>query len=118
MLHLRVHGIVPYCNLSIAEQISVVLKLSVTEFLECCLDLLLQTLDSRRRRSLLIVQIKFHKRSSLLIQKLLANKIDAYVGFNLLKPAHRNAMIAKLVPWRHAVRCTDGKEVGRKLFSS
>jgi len=26
----------------------------------------------------------------------LANKIDAYVGFNPLRPAHRNAMIANV----------------------
>jgi len=115
LLHLRAHWIVLYYNPSTVEQISIVLKRSVTEFPECCLDLPLQTLDSRWRRSLLIFQIKFHKRSSLLIRKLLANKIDAYVGFNPLKPAHRNAVIARLVLWRHAVCCTDGKEVWIKL---
>jgi hypothetical protein len=58
------------------------------------------------------------QKSSVLTQKLLANKIDAYVGFNLLKPAHRNDMIAKRGSWLHAVRCTDGKEVGRIIFSN
>jgi hypothetical protein len=97
---------------------SYILKLSVAEFLEPCLDLLLQTLVSTCKPSPLITGMKFQERSSLPTQKLLANKIDVYIGFNLLKPAYFNEMIVKAGAWRHAVYCNDDKNAGRKLFTS
>jgi hypothetical protein len=45
--------------------------------------------------SLLFMRTKFQATLPLLAEKLLANKIDGCVGFNLLKPAYLNEMIVK-----------------------
>jgi hypothetical protein len=45
--------------------------------------------------SLLFIGLKFQATSPFLTEKLLANKIEVCVGFNLLKPTYLNEMIVK-----------------------